>query len=205
MWIKCTCNTRGRLFQEIHCTTLLNKYNWPQRWHVLTRKVMCISLLPLRGLSAGRCVTLDSRKPTANTISTHTARRCCPLRPLINLSLLSEEERTQKDSSGGNSWDTYTPPFIRLVNYLWQLLYGLKKVLASAKNKTRANSTVGLLRYGILQNLPAFELQHRNTGKHQDKKWTASIAAATALIRTYRGGSRKKEQLSAERREAPWL
>lgn len=151
---------------------------------------MCISLLPLRGLSDGRCVTLDSRKPTANTISTHTARRCCPLRPLINLSLLSEEEPTQKDFSAGNSWDT-APLFIRLFIIADNCCIALK-VLAGVKNKTRANGTVGLLRHGILQNLPAFEFQHRNTGKHQDMKWTASIAAATALIRTYRGGSRKK-------------
>lgn len=35
-------------------------------------------------------------------------------------------------------------------------------------------------------NVPVFEFQHRSTGKQQDIKLTASIAAAKTLIKIYR-------------------
>lgn len=67
---------------------------WSQLWCVLTLMVMCISLLPLRGLSDWGCVTLDCRTLPVTTSNTYAARRCCLLRLWIVLILLSEDEHT---------------------------------------------------------------------------------------------------------------
>lgn len=67
----------------------------PLRWCARTCRVACISLLPLRGLSTGSCAGPVRRKPTT-AVSVHTTRRCCLLRPLIILRLLSVEN-THKD------------------------------------------------------------------------------------------------------------
>lgn len=67
----------------------------PLRWRARTGSVACISRLPLRGLSTGSCAGSVCRKPTS-AVSAHTARRCCLLRPLIILRLLSVEN-TPKD------------------------------------------------------------------------------------------------------------
>lgn len=67
----------------------------PLRWCARTCRAACISLLPLRGLSTGSCAGPVCRKPTT-TVSVHTTKRCCLLRLLIILRLLSEEN-THKD------------------------------------------------------------------------------------------------------------
>ena len=66
----------------------------PLMWCARTCKVACISLLPLGGSWMGSCAGPVRRKPTT-TVSVHTARRCCLLRPLIILRLLSEEKPHQ--------------------------------------------------------------------------------------------------------------
>lgn len=62
----------------------------PLRRCARTCRVACISLRPPRGLSTGSRAGPVRRKP-ATAVSVHTARRCCLLRPLIILRLLSVE------------------------------------------------------------------------------------------------------------------
>lgn len=77
-------------------------YEMSLRWRVRTCRAACISLLPPRGLSTGSCGSPACRNPPT-TVSVHTVRRCCLLRPLIILRLLSEERTRTKADIGVSS------------------------------------------------------------------------------------------------------
>lgn len=62
----------------------------PQQRSLLTWRAACSSLLLLRGQLAALSLALGFRRPPATTISMQTARRCCLLRFLIILRLISE-------------------------------------------------------------------------------------------------------------------
>ncbi len=206
---------------------LLN-YTWSYRkWgYVRTCRVTCSSLRPPRGLSVVWCMTLDFRKPPATTISTHTASRCCLLRLLITLSLFSDEEHTHKEDVCAVGDSCSTSP-VHLFGYLWSVsdkpphcfacrVYSRWVLIRThlcfvSPHCTGVNivwkKILGLHYWDktFFLSLPAFEFQHRRTGKQQEIQWTASRATVTAPIKICTGGSRHNLLLPAKRWSIPRL